>query len=238
MTIEKNKKIVVLTGAGISAESGLQTFRDKGGLWEKYDFQKLASIYGWQENPALVLEFYNVRRDHVRQAQPNDAHLSLVGLEKKYEVVIITQNVDNLHERAGSENILHLHGEIMKARSTQYPSLIYDLGDKNIEMGDCCEKGAQLRPHIVWFGEAVPMMDKAIEEAENADIFIVIGTSLQVYPAAGLINYVPHSAEKYIIDKQIPPVSSIKNLNIIEKSAAEGTPQLVDLLLSKLKSEV
>jgi len=232
MTNSHRKKIVVLTGAGISAESGLQTFRDKGGLWDKYDFQKLATYTAWQDNPALVLEFYNVRRDAVRKAKPNLAHEALVKLEQKYDVVIITQNVDNLHERAGSSNIIHLHGEIMKARSSRYPSLIYDLGDKNIEIGDSCEKGAQLRPHIVWFGESVPMMEKAISETEKADIFVVIGTSLQVYPAANLINHVPSSNIKYIIDKQLPSTGKLLNLHLIEKAAAEGTPELVELLLS------
>jgi len=225
------KKLVVLTGAGVSAESGLQTFRDKGGLWEKYDFHKLASIEGWHENPALVLEFYNVRRDGVRKSQPNPAHYALVRLEKQYDVTIITQNVDDLHERAGSKNILHLHGEIMKCRSTIDKNLIYNLDDKNIEIGDLCEKGSQLRPHIVWFGEEVPMMEKAITIVEKADIFIVIGTSLQVYPAAGLIQYVSPHTKTYIIDKQIPTVYGIRNISTIEKSAAEGTPKLVEELL-------
>lgn len=227
------KTLVVLTGAGISTESGLQTFRDKGGLWEKYDFHKLASIEGWNENPDLVLEFYNVRRDLVRKAQPNAAHLALKKLENKYNVHIITQNVDDLHERAGSSNILHLHGEIMKARSSIDDNLIYDLGEKNIFPGDKCSKGSQLRPHIVWFGEAVPMIDQAAKIVSTADIFIVIGTSLQVYPAASLIYYTPVKCEKFLVDKNIPVINHVENLTIINKSATEGVPELVEMLLNK-----
>jgi len=227
------KRIVVLTGAGMSAESGLQTFRDKGGLWDKYDPYKLASPDGWAEDPRLVLEFYTVRRKAVRKAQPNPGHLGLVDLEKKYKVTIITQNVDDLHERAGSSDILHLHGEIRKARSTGDASLIYDLKDKDIEWGDNCEKGHQLRPHIVWFGEAVPMIEPAIQIASDADIFIVIGTGLTVYPAASLIGYVPEESPKYIIDKDIPQVGYYKNIKAIEKSASIGVPEVVKDLLSQ-----
>lgn len=227
------KKVVVLSGAGISAESGLQTFRDPGGLWEKYDPYVLASPQGWAENPALVLEFYNLRRQKVREALPNPAHHALVTLEEGYDVTIITQNVDNLHERAGSNRILHLHGEIMKARSTKDERLIYDLGDKDIHIGDMCEKGFQLRPHVVWFGEMVPMMEKAAEIVNSADIFIIIGTSLAVYPAANLIHEVNRDAVIYIIDKQIPQIHKIKNTQSIEKSASVGVPELVHKLLLK-----
>jgi len=226
------KRIVVLTGAGISAESGLQTFRDKGGLWDKYDPYKLASPDGWAENPELVLEFYNVRREAVRKAQPNAGHLALVKLEEKFSVSIITQNVDDLHERAGSTNVLHLHGEIRKARSTGDENLIYDLGDKDIYLGDNCEKGYQLRPHIVWFGESVPMISKAAAIASKTDIFIVIGTGLTVYPAAGLIGYVPENCPKYIINNNIPPVSQYNNTILIEKNATVGVPELVEKLIN------
>jgi len=229
------KKVIVLTGAGISAESGLQTFRDPGGLWEKYDPYVLASPQGWAENPALVLEFYNLRRQKVREALPNPAHLALVTLEEGYDVTIITQNVDNLHERAGSSRVLHLHGEIMKARSTKDEQLIYDLGDNDIQIGDICEKGFQLRPHVVWFGEMVPMMDNAAEIVHSADIFIIIGTSLAVYPAANLIHEVSRDAVIYIIDKQIPQIQLIKNIQSIEKSASMGVPELVNELLLKNK---
>ncbi|NLJ06685.1 MAG: NAD-dependent deacylase [Sphingobacteriales bacterium] len=227
------KKLAVLTGAGISAESGLQTFRDKGGLWEKYDFQKLASIEGWRENPELVLEFYNIRCDLVRKAQPNAAHLALTQLERMYDVDIITQNVDDLHERAGSKHILHLHGEIMKARSSIDDQLIYELGEKNIKLGDKCEKGSQLRPHVVWFGESVPMMDRAIEIVSKAEIFIIIGTSLQVYPAASLLYYAPENSRIYLVDKNIPVVRQAANMTFIAKTAVEGVPELVNKLLEK-----
>jgi len=227
------KKLAGLTGAGISAERGLQTFRDKGGLWEKYDFQKLASIEGWRENPELVLEFYNIRRDLVRKAQPNAAHLALTQLERMYDVDIITQNVDDLHERAGSKHILHLHGEIMKARSSIDDQLIYELGKKNIKLGDKCEKGSQLRPHVVWFGESVPMMDRAIEIVSKAEIFIIIGTSLQVYPAASLLYYAPENSRIYLVDKNIPVVRQAANMTFIAKTAVEGVPELVNKLLEK-----
>lgn len=225
------KKVVVLTGAGISAESGLQTFRDQGGLWEKYDPYRLASPEGWAENPALVLEFYNVRRNKVREALPNPAHLALVELEEKYEVIVITQNVDNLHEKAGSSKILHLHGEIMKARSSIDERLIYDLGEKDIEIGDKCEKGSQLRPHVVWFGEMVPMIKDAAGIVASADIFVVVGTSLAVYPAANLINDVSPHAELIIIDRQLPELGSNMKIRRIEKPASVGVPELVDELL-------
>lgn len=228
----KRKKIVVLTGAGISAESGIPTFRDAGGLWEGYDIYEVATPEGWQKNPALVLDFYNQRREGVKKAQPNAAHFALKKLEEKHDVVIITQNIDNLHEKAGSTRVIHLHGEILKAQSERFPELVYDLGDKEIKMGDTCEKGYQLRPHVVWFGEAVPMIERAMQEAATADIFMVIGTSMAVYPAANLIYYVPAETPKYIVDPNIPDSIREKNLIKIPKKAAEGVPEVVSEILS------
>lgn len=228
----KNKpKIAVLTGAGISAESGIPTFRDAGGLWEGHNIEDVATPNAWRKDPALVLEFYNQRRAGVRKAKPNKGHEALVKLEEKYNVVIITQNIDNLHEKAGSANVLHLHGEILKAQSSLDPNLVYDLGEKDIRMGDKCERGSQLRPHVVWFGEAVPMIEKAILEVEDADIFMVVGTSLAVYPAASLIGYTPHEADKYIVDPNIPFGIRYPNLKTIAKKATEGLPPLVEELL-------
>jgi NAD-dependent deacetylase len=227
------KKLVILTGAGISAESGLMTFRDSGGLWENHSIEEVAHINGWHKNPALVLEFYNERRKKAFQAQPNAGHLGLVALEKYFDVRIITQNVDNLHERAGSSHVIHLHGELTKARSTKNEALIYDIGDKNIEIGDLAEDGGQLRPHIVWFGEMVPMIELAADHCLNADIFVVIGTSLQVYPAAGLIGFVADNAPKYIIDPQALEVSqTYKNLSFIRETATVGVPKLIEILLT------
>ena len=183
------KKIVILTGAGISAESGLKTFRDSNGLWENHKIEDVATPYAWKSNPELVLDFYNKRRLQASKAFPNKAHLSLVELEKYFDVTIITQNVDNLHERAGSTKVIHLHGELIKARSSGNPSLIYDIDNNKIEIGDLCDEGHQLRPHIVWFGEEVPMMTSVIPFFQVAEIVIVIGTSLSVYPASGLIDY-------------------------------------------------
>lgn len=224
------KKIVVLTGAGISAESGIPTFRDAGGLWEGYDIHEVATPEGWRRNPPLVLEFYNQRRKGVRAAQPNAAHTALAELEGKYSVQIITQNIDDLHERGGSSRVLHLHGEIMKAKSDRFPDLVYDLEAKDICIGDKCEKGFQLRPHVVWFGEAVPMMEPAIMHASVADVFMVIGTSMAVYPAASLIHYVPDRARKFIIDPHIP-AGLPADIEKIESSAAAGVPALVKRLL-------
>jgi NAD-dependent deacetylase len=228
--MDDKKNIVVLTGAGISAESGIPTYRDKDGLWEKYDFMELASPQGWAKDYKLVLEFYNVRRQKVREALPNKAHLALVELEKFYRTVIVTQNVDNLHEKAGSKNILHLHGEIMKSRSTLDENIVYDLGDNDIQPGDTCELGSQLRPDVVWFGEAVPMLEDAIRITEKADIFIVIGTSLEVYPAATLINYVPEHARKIIIDKKIPSLGYSQDIELIQQPATIGVPEIVNKL--------
>jgi NAD-dependent deacetylase len=227
----KKPKIAVLTGAGISAESGIPTFRDAGGLWEGYNIEEVATPNAWRKNPSLVLDFYNQRREGVRKAKPNKGHEALVKLEEKYHVVIITQNIDNLHEKAGSTNVLHLHGEILKAQSSLDPDLVYDLGEKDIKIGDKCARGSQLRPHIVWFGEAVPMIENAILEVEDTDIFMVVGTSLAVYPAAGLIGYSPSEADKYIIDPNIPVGIRYPNLKTIAKKATEGLPPLVEELL-------
>ncbi|MGB6093716.1 MAG: NAD-dependent deacylase [Moheibacter sp.] len=220
------KKIAVLTGAGISAESGISTFRDSDGLWESYDIQKVASPEGWLENPGLVLDFYNQRRRKLSEVQPNSAHNYLKGLEKKYEVTVITQNVDDLHERAGSSNVIHLHGELLKSRSEDDDSLIYDcLGD--ISLGDRAEDGAQLRPHIVWFGEMVPMLDKAVKVVEDCDIMLVIGTSLMVYPAASLIHYQSFDKPIYLIDPdRMIVVPKFPNLTVIQKIASEGVKDL------------
>jgi len=225
------KKIVVLTGAGMSADSGLQTFRDGDGLWNKYRFEDLATPEAWNRDPALVLEFYNWRRKKAWEANPNAGHLALVSLENKFDVQIITQNVDDLHERAGSKNVIHLHGELKKARSTSDPNLVYDLNHWEMKPGDKCEKGSQLRPHIVWFGESVPMIIPAIKIASGADIFIIIGTSLVVYPAASLIVHVRPDRPKYYIDPKAFMVGGISNLQIRKNTAVEGVPELVAKLL-------
>ena len=226
----KKKKLVVLTGAGISAESGLKTFRDSDGLWEGYDIYEVASPLGWKKDPKVVLDFYNMRRKDVAQAKPNPAHMGLAALEKYFEVCIITQNIDDLHERAGSSNVLHLHGEIFKMRSECDTKTTYEIkGD--IKMGDIATDGSQLRPFIVWFDEPVPMIEMAAEIVSSADIFVVIGTSLAVYPAAGLLNYVPKSIPKYIIDKHIPEKVPINNLTAIEAVASKGVQILIERLL-------
>ncbi|MEI3801012.1 NAD-dependent deacetylase [Chitinophaga ginsengisegetis] len=222
-------RLVVLTGAGISAESGLRTFRDTDGLWEGYDVYEVASPQGWQKNPALVQDFYNGRRQDVKAALPNAAHTGLAKLEEKYDVRIITQNIDDLHERGGSTRVLHLHGEIFKMRSVDNEELIYDIHD-DIKMGDLAEDGGQLRPHIVWFGEAVPMIEKAAREVWEADVFVVVGTSLQVYPAASLLQYVKPGVPVYIIDRKIPEVAVADNLHLIEKPATEGVLELLSIL--------
>lgn len=225
------KKIVVLTGAGISAESGLRTFRDSDGLWEGYDVTEVATPRAWKKNPALVLDFYNQRRKNVLDAQPNDAHFGLASLQDDFDVTIITQNIDDLHERAGSKKVLHLHGEIFKMRSEHNESLVYDIRD-NINLGDKADDGSQLRPHIVWFEEPVPMIELAIPVVLSADIFVVVGTSLVVYPAAGLVNFAPIEIPKYIVDKQIPYTAAVRNLTTIEKPATTGVQELIMLLKS------
>jgi NAD-dependent deacetylase len=226
-----NKKhIVVLTGAGISAESGLKTFRDSDGLWMGYNIEDVATPSAFAKNPQLVLDFYNQRRKDVAAAQPNAAHIGLADFEKHFEVTIITQNIDDLHERAGSTNVLHLHGEIFKMRNVVEDKIIYEIkGDINV--GDVDKDGIQLRPHIVWFEEPVPMMDKAVKKMYDCDFFVVIGTSLQVYPAASLLHYAPPHLPKFIIDKKIPVVQSYSNLTCIEKLAGEGVRELKKLLL-------
>lgn len=224
------KKLIVLTGAGISAESGLKTFRDSDGLWEGYDVMEVATPGAWRKNPRLVLDFYNERRKNVAAANPNPAHTGLAELEKNFEVTIITQNIDDLHERAGSTNVLHLHGEIFKMRSEQDESLVKEIkGD--INLGDLAEDGAQYRPHIVWFEEPVPKIEEAIPIVHSADYFAVIGTSLVVYPAAGLIHYIRPGIPKFIIDKKIP-FTSLTDLTIIEKPASEGINDLKKFLIS------
>lgn len=223
------KKIVVLTGAGISAESGLKTFRDDDGLWEGHDVIAVATPEGWEKDMELVLDFYNQRRRQLKTAKPNAAHEALVKLEQGFDVTIITQNVDDLHERAGSSKVLHLHGELLKARSSIDENLILDWpGD--ICKGDFCVKKSQLRPHVVWFGEAVPMLDVAAEEVSKADYVLIVGTSMQVYPAAGLVDYAKRDAQLYFIDPD-PKVRPMPNLEIIAKKAGEGLPSLVDKLL-------
>lgn len=227
------KKLVILTGAGISAESGISTFRDSGGLWEGHDVMEVASPAGWRKNPALVLDFYNQRRKQALSVQPNQAHFELTRLEQFFDVTIITQNVDNLHERAGSSNILHLHGELFKSQSTLDPRLVYEMAGWEINIGDKCEKGSQLRPFIVWFGENVPMIETAIKATSKADIFAVIGTSLAVYPAAGLIAYSQKNAPKYIIDVKIPEISNFDRLHKIEAPASVGTKIMSEEIISK-----
>ena len=236
-----NKKhVVVLSGAGISAESGLKTFRDSDGLWMGYNVYEVASPAGWKKDPELVLNFYNMRRRDVAAVHPNAAHIGLAELEKYFDVTIITQNIDDLHERAGSTKVIHLHGEIFKMRSISFDdaqgeSKIYEIrGD--INLGDEAEDGGQLRPHIVWFDEQVPMILEAKKIMPGADIFILVGSSLQVYPAAGLVNYVPFNVPKYIIDKQIPFVSSQPNLFFIEKPATEGVAELKKILESQIEN--
>ncbi|WP_113661174.1 SIR2 family NAD-dependent protein deacylase [Pedobacter nanyangensis] len=228
------RKLVVLTGAGISAESGLKTFRDADGLWEGYNVMEVATPEAWARDPVLVQRFYNERRKQVNAAQPNAAHKAIANLEQYFDVEIVTQNIDDLHERAGSTKVTHLHGLITYAQSSKRANLIYLLQTDEIKMGELCELGSQLRPHVVWFGEAVPMIEKAAKRCAQADIFVLIGTSLAVYPAAGLIDYVPHEVPKYIIDPKIPPVSGLNNIIKIAKSATEGVEELTTLLKESL----
>jgi len=226
------KKIVIFTGSGVSAESGIRTFRDAGGLWEDYAVEDVATPEAWKRDPALVQRFYNEIRKQVMEAQPNAAHLALSKLEAKYEVVVITQNIDDLHERAGTNNIIHLHGEIRKARSSRYEDLVYDIDGWEITSGSLCEKGFPLRPFIVWFGEQVPMMTPSIIQVQSADIFIIIGTSLEVYPAASLLDFVRPEIPKYFIDPGAENKNYIKNLTVIKEKAGSAVPALVDKLLS------
>lgn len=224
------KHIVVLTGAGISAESGLKTFRDSDGLWMGYNVEDVATPRAFKKDPKLVLDFYNMRRKDVAASLPNAAHTGIAELEKDFEVTIVTQNIDDLHERGGSTKVIHLHGEIFKMRSVADENKIYEIRDE-INLGDMAKDGSQLRPHIVWFEEPVPMIVEAMRIMTEADIFILVGTSLQVYPAAGLINYVPLGVPKYIIDKKIPFESATANFYFIEKPATEGVKELQQILL-------
>ena len=217
----------------MSTESGISTFRDSNGLWKNHRIEDVASPIAWQNTPELVMEFYNLRRKQLFEVKPNAGHLALVELEKYFDVQIITQNVDDLHERAGSTNVLHLHGELKKVRSTIDENLIYEMDQWELKFGDKCEKGSQLRPHIVWFGEAVPMIDPAVEIASTADILMVIGTSMVVYPAASLINYVHPEIPKYYIDPKAFEVSGVSNLEIIQEKAGTGVPKLVSQLIGK-----
>lgn len=230
------KKLVVLSGAGISAESGISTFRDAGGLWDKYPVEQVATPEGYAANPELVIRFYNERRKQLLDIQPNEAHKIVAELEHCFEVTVITQNIDNLHERAGSSHIIHLHGELTKVTSSHDPNnphYIQELTPENFEvkMGDKAKDGSQLRPFIVWFGEAVPEIETAIQYVQQADVFVIIGTSLNVYPAAGLLHYVPHHAEVYLIDPKEVRVSSAHPVHVIQKGASKGMEELRELLV-------
>ncbi|ODS82638.1 MAG: NAD-dependent protein deacylase [Cytophagaceae bacterium SCN 52-12] len=233
----KKKKVVVLSGAGVSAESGVRTFRDGNGLWENHRIEDVATPEAWNRDQELVLRFYNQRRKQALEVQPNAAHYAIAELEPFFDVRVVTQNVDNLHERAGSTQVLHLHGELFKARSTKTPSLVYDIEGWELKIGDLCEEGSQLRPNIVWFGEEVPMMAPAIEFAEQADIFIVIGTSLVVYPAAGLFRYTRPNTPIYIIDVNRPDITFKDNMTFIQEKATVGMQQLKDVLISGLENQ-
>ncbi len=228
----KLPRIIVLTGAGISAESGIRTFRDSGGLWEEHSIMDVATPEGWMRNPALVLDFYNQRRAQLKEVEPNPAHLALVKLEKFFSTSIVTQNVDDLHERAGSSKVLHLHGELLKVRSERFDDLIYTT-DQAIHLGDVCEQGAQLRPHIVWFGEDVPMISVAADMVKDADVIIVVGTSLNVYPAAGLLYHAPYGSRKFLIDPSDNPTSNVYRLTHIQENAGKALPVLVDELIGE-----
>lgn len=233
--MEKDKRnIVILTGAGMSAESGVSTFRDNGGLWEEHRIEDVATPNAWRDDPELVMKFYNERRKQLFEVEPNEGHKALVKLEDKFNVQIITQNVDDLHERAGSSDVIHLHGELKKSRSSIDKDLVYDIDGWELKFGDLCEKGSQLRPHIVWFGEDVPMIVPSMKIVANADIVIVIGTSMLVYPAAGLIKYAPYYAPKYYIDPNANlNADEFGELTIIKDKAGSGVPKLVDKLLNE-----
>ncbi|QQS29661.1 MAG: NAD-dependent deacylase [Sphingobacteriales bacterium] len=230
----EKQHIVILTGAGISAESGISTFRGTDGLWENHKIEDVASIWGWNHNPELVLEFYNLRRKAAAMVNANAAHYALARLEEKFKVTVITQNVDDLHERGGSTHIIHLHGKLSEAKSSGNSDYVVDIGDKPIKMGDLCPMGTQLRPNIVWFGEMVPNIEIAQLITSDADLFIIIGTSMQVYPAASLIHFAPNHIPIYIIDPNIPYSVNISGLNKIEQPATVGVPALVDELMGKL----
>lgn len=227
------KKIVVLTGAGISAESGIKTFRDSDGLWENHRIEDVATPQGWAANPELVLDFYNQRRAQLLKVEPNDGHRALADLEKHFDVHIVTQNVDDLHERAGSTQVMHLHGQLRQVRSVRFQNLVYSW-DKDLNLGDLCERGHQLRPHIVWFGESVPMLEPAAELAEQADYFLIVGTSLQVYPAAGLMSYAPRNIPFYYVDPRPQlnfELSAMPNLTVVEEPASKGVRNVAEQLI-------
>jgi len=226
------KHLVVLTGAGISAESGIPTFRGSDGLWEGHDIMDVASPKGWQKNPSLVLEFYNLRRKKALEVQPNDGHRILAELEGHFKVTVITQNVDNLHERAGSTDVLHLHGSLFESRSTEDEALVYPIEGWELKLGDTCELGSQLRPNIVWFGEAVPLFEPAMLLARKADVFLVVGTSLQVYPAAGLLEFVPYHAQRFVVDPKIPEMRSSYLTTFVEDVASSGLKKIYSQLLT------
>lgn len=228
------KKLVVLTGAGISAESGIKTFRDSDGLWEEHDVMSVASPEGWAKDPRLVLRFYNERRKQLANVEPNQGHLGLVELEKYFDVDIVTQNVDNLHERAGSSKVLHLHGRLTQVRSSGDPAYIHDIGYGEIHLGDLCPKGYQLRPDIVWFGEQVPAIEPALEIASKADIFLVVGTSMAVYPAAGLINYVPPKAQVFLVDPHPVGLYSSRKVTFIQEKAGTGVSKVIGILKNNI----
>jgi len=227
------KKLVVFSGAGISAESGIQTFRDSGGLWENYKIEDVATPTAFNKNPKLVLDFYNLRRRNIKEVEPNNAHIKLVELEGHYDVTIITQNIDDLHERAGSKNVLHLHGEITKAKGSKGNEAPKDIGYSDINIGDISENGFQLRPHIVWFGEDVPEYENAKNIIGKCDVFVVVGTSLNVYPAAGLIHYAPRQSKRIIIDPNILTTDDLDGFEVINKKATEGVSDLVQLLVPR-----
>lgn len=230
--MEPTKKyLVVFTGAGVSEESGLKTFRDSGGLWEEYNVMDVATPEAWERNPGLVLEFYNKRRKQILEARPNRAHNLIASLQDHFDVQVITQNIDNLHERAGSKKVLHLHGEITKSRSSVDPGLIYSMKGDELKLGQLCEKGSQLRPHIVWFGEVVPKIEEAQRMTSLADLFIIVGTSLNVYPAAGLVDFAPYDVPKYVIDPNHTRAELIPNLEILREKAGEGMEKLVKVLV-------
>ena len=224
------KRLVVLTGAGMSAESGLATFRDAGGLWEGHRVEDVATPEAWHRNPEVVLEFYNQRRKQALEVKPNRGHEILAELQQQFDVTVITQNVDNLHERAGSINVIHLHGSLFESRSTLNPKLIYPIAGWQLNMGDTCGRGSQLRPNIVWFGELVPMIEVAANISADADLFLVVGTSLAVYPAASLIDYVPDHVKKYVVDPKRPPVLHVPNLDFIELGASKGMEKVMEIL--------
>jgi NAD-dependent deacetylase len=228
--------LVVLTGAGISAESGIRTFRDSGGLWEDHSIMDVATPEGWLKNPALVLDFYNQRRKQLKEVVPNAAHIALVKLENYFDVHVITQNVDDLHERAGSSQILHLHGELVKARSERYEDAIYSIGYAPIQLGQTCERGTQLRPNIVWFGEDVPMINVATELVKQAEVLLVIGTSLNVYPAAGLLYHAPYGIRKFLVDPSENAAGQIYRLTHIQDLAGNAVPILVNQLIAEYQS--